>query len=193
MSRKDIEETTETARTELDLKNFRKNIPFLLQTQKKWVLNTVFFCSFGKKGYPLYPCQRLQIYTSCAMLKTPRFFARSCAFRSFHPHPPDFPEVSYIMTLEGFEAFLKNLALGKKHRKQQSLREFPGRGDIKPLYIKMEDFDILQSFGACWRFDVLTQKRFGIDNLKSVLMRFGPQESLFKNPNLSFSFTAWKM
>ena len=126
------------------------------------------FFSFGKKGYPLHPCQRLQILHMCHAQNT-KVFCAFFAFRSFHPHPPDFPEVSYIMNLS---SFLRSEKLGfgeKNQRKQQILREFPGRGDIKPIYIKIEDFDILQSFGACWRFwrgqpktlrDRQPQKRF---------------------------------
>lgn len=135
MSRKDIEETTETARTELDLKNFRKNIPFLLQTQKKWVLNTVFFfvrlvkrvilCILvrGFRFTHHVPCSKHQGFLRVLVL--------SEAFILIHQISPKFL-TSWLWKVS--RRFWKTWLWGKNTGNNKVWENFPG-GEISNLYI----------------------------------------------------------
>ena len=72
---------------------------------------------------------------------------------------------------------LKNLALGKKTGNNKFWENFPG-GEISNLYIsKWKTLIFSKASEPVGDLTVKPQKRWGIDNLKSVLMRFGPKSN----------------
>lgn len=164
------------------LENFKKTSHSCCRSKKRSGMKHRFFFRLVKKGYPLYPCQRLQILHMCHAQNTKGFLRVFC-FPKLSSSSTRFPRSFLHHDFGRFRRVLKNLALGKKTNGNNKFWEnFPG-GEISNLYIsKLKTLIFSKASEPVGDFDGGSPKRWGIDNLKSVLMRFAPQESLFKGP-----------